>query len=97
MSDPVAMKWFERLIPLLKDRKLPCELGPARECHVDEFMFMHENSGVGYFKHSDTRNYIRVMPYNAKDRAFASPNESGYELFVPFSTDAFQRGFFDRL
>ena len=80
-----AEQWFERLVPLLENRLLPCEHGPARIASDDEFMFMHEDNGAGYFKHKDTRNYIRVVWL-----------PTGYELVVPSTTNAFFRGFFDK-
>jgi hypothetical protein len=95
-SQSPSEKWFERLVPLLEGRKLPCERSPARVCEVDEFMFMHESGGTGHFKHSTTRNYISVKPYVVeKNSAFQAPSPNGYVLVVPFTLDAFMRGFFD--
>jgi len=79
--------WFNRLIPLLKDRKLPCEYSPARVASVDEFMFMQEINGAGQFKHRDTRNYVIVRPVRTP---------GGYELYVPCTTETYHRGFFDQ-
>jgi hypothetical protein len=57
-------------------------------------MFMHEDRGVGYFKHRDTRNYVVVRKAGPVD-IFDVPSVNGYELFVPLTTAAFNRGFFD--
>lgn len=89
-----ANAWFERLKPLLNERKLPCENGPARVCSPDEFMFMHEDHTGGHFKHRDTRNYITVRKAGPVD-TFDVPSPNGYELFVPFTQSAFKRGFLD--
>ena len=92
----VATGWFGRLVPLLAERKLPCENGPARVCSPDEFMFMHEDRGCGYFKHRDTRNYI-VVKRAGVPGTLDVPSPNGYELFVPFTTSAYHLGFFDSL
>lgn len=86
--------WFGRLVELLKDRKLPCENGPARVCSPDEFMFMQETQGQGCFKHRDTRNYIYVRKSGAPG-AFPPPVPRAFELFIPVTETAFHRGFFD--
>lgn len=91
----LADVWFKRLEELLKDRKLPCENGPARVCSPDEFMFMQESAGQGQFKHRDTRNYVMVRKLTGVPGPFDAPSPNGYELFVPFTMTAFQRGFFD--
>ncbi|OYW73587.1 MAG: hypothetical protein B7Z37_20980 [Verrucomicrobia bacterium 12-59-8] len=91
-----ANLWFERLVPLLADRKLPCENGPARVCSPDEFMFMHADQIGGYFKHSASRNYIVVKRAGVQG-TFDVPSPNGYELFVPFRQSAFEKGFFDAL
>ncbi len=80
-----ANQWFERLVPLLENRPLPCQHGPARIVSADEFMFMGEDNGIAMFKHRDTRNYIRVVRV-----------PTGYELNVPSTMNAFFRGFFDK-
>ena len=85
----VADMWFERLAKVLKDRKLPCEHGPARECRPDEFMFMGTSLGAGQFKHRDTRNYVYV--------GFRGPGPENYQLNVPCTTENNRRGFFDKL
>ncbi len=87
--------WFDRLKPLLVDRLLPCEHGPARVVGLDEFMFMQEVLGTAQFKHRDTRNYIMVRPA-VKTGEFDVPSPNGFELVVPFTTAAFKKGFFDR-
>ena len=84
MSQELANQWFARLELVLKDRKLPCEHGPARVCEASEFMFMQHLGTVASFKHRSTRNYVMVKQVG-----------SGYELFVPFTMKAFERGFFD--
>lgn len=80
----------------MKDRKLPCENGPARVCSPDEFMFMQESAGQGQFKHRDTRNYLVVRKVTKVPGTFDVPTPNGYELFIPFTTAAFFKGFFDR-
>lgn len=94
-AQALANLWFQRLVELLKDRKLPCENMAARVVPPDEFMFMQEANGIAYFKHRDTRNYIEVRLATKRD--FSVPTPSGYELFVPFTQDAFRKGFFDLL
>lgn len=86
--------WFKRLEELLKDRKLPCENGPARVCSPDEFMFMQEVQGMAQFKHRDTRNYV-IVRKSGNPGAFPPAKPAAFELFVPFTMEAFQRGFFD--
>jgi hypothetical protein len=90
----IADIWFQRLVPLLKNRKLPCERGPARECSPDEFMFMQVSGNCAHFKHYGTRNYIYVRkagPAGVLD----APSPNGWELFVPVTTSSFHLGFFD--
>jgi len=94
MDSEIAKAWFKRLEELLKDRKLPCENGPARVCDVGEFMLMQQIGEVGQFKHRDTRNYVMVKKAYDKIGTFV-PSPNGYELFVPFTTTGFHRGFFD--
>ncbi len=81
LAQQEANQWFELLIPLLKDRKLPCEHGPERICDVDEFMFMGTDNGIGLFKHRDTRNYIHVWP----------KPEGGHKLIVPRKESFFDK------
>lgn len=80
----LADLWFPRLQALLPNTPLDTEAGPKRIADVGEFMFMGENRGSGSFKHRDTRNYLFVQRKGA-----------GYEIFVPKSTHAFQKGTFD--
>ena len=79
--------WFERLVPLLKTTRLPCENGSMRHAEPDEFMFMHvdpENKERAYFKHRDTCNYVIVYKCNGV-----------YLLEVPVTDKPFFRGTFD--
>lgn len=88
MEQAVISQWFARLSQLLTNRKLPCENSPARVCSADEFMLMQVIDGVGQFKHSDTRNYVFVLPSKEPNKA--------YELYVPVTTAPFNLGFFDK-
>ena len=88
--------WFNRLLPLLKEQKLPCEFGPARIVDVDEFMYMGSDPlgcVTASFKHRDTRNYVMVRK-NSTSEPFKLPGE--WELFVPVTMVPFNRGFFDK-
>lgn len=73
---------FGVLESLLAGQKLACEHGPARYATADEFMWMGRHDRVDLFKHRDSRNYVWVT-------------DDG-ELVVPFTKNAFNRGYFDR-
>lgn len=55
---------FEKLEKALKWRKLKrMATGEEEFAQADEFMFMYrDDDGISWFKHSDTRNYIKLMP-----------------------------------
>jgi len=87
-------KYFPILEGLLKDRKLPCEHGPARVVGVDEFMLMSvtdyiESAG---FKHRDSRNYVYV-----RQRFDKTLCQDVWVLDVPNTGEAFNQGWFDQL
>jgi len=91
-QDADVKKYFPILEGLLKDRKLPCEHGPARIVSVDEFMLMSvsEPLGTAGFKHRDTRNYVYVRRVNRQ-------GVDTWTLDVPNSGEAFNLGWFDLL
>ena len=88
-----ADMWFARLVPLLAVQKLPCENGPARIGSPDEFMFMCESNGIGSFKHRDTRNHVYVR--RPQMIGGFEPATKDWELYIPVTTVAFNKGFFD--
>lgn len=89
-----ANMWFDRLVPILAVQKLPCEHGPARLASPDEFMFMGIMRGRGAsFKHRYTRNHVYVRPPQTVDGF--QPVFTDWELYIPVSTVAFQKGWFD--
>lgn len=81
------------LASLLAGRMLACEKGPARIVPASEFGIMHVNGleEVG-FKHRGTRNYVYLRKRFDKDQG-----SDVWVLDVPFTPDAFHRGFFDKL
>ena len=78
----------------LKERKLPCENGPARLVDASEFMIMHRNDSgreVGC-KHRDTRNYVYLRVRFDRDL-----NKEVWVLDVPSTLEPFHLGWFDAI
>lgn len=82
--------YYPILEGLLKDRKLPCEHGPARIALVDEFMLMSVSDVAACFKHRDTRNYVYVRSRFDRQKCVDI-----WALDVPNTGEMFQLGFFD--
>lgn len=80
MSDQITA-YFTALKQALAGAKLKTSSGAMREADVSEFMFMGVNQGCASFKHSDSRNYLYLLPTG--------------ELYVPESNEPFHRGTFD--
>ena len=94
VTEREAGQYGKILAERLKERKLPCEHGPARYADASEFMPMHRNDSgreVGY-KHRDSRNYVYLRVRFDKDLG-----KDVWVLDVPFDTIPFHLGFFDLL
>lgn len=73
---------FDKLTEALKMKSLPTSKGTLRQAKASEFMLMHTDAqGRTGFKHSDTRNYLFLMPDGT--------------LYVPQTKEPFMRGEFD--